>query len=199
MSINNIDYGVIDVTKITLNPSETALRLKTDRGFTSPEIEECLSLIRQNATAKYSCVRVPVFFGDEGMLDLGFCKFKSKDLTKNLTDCKEAFIFAVTMGVGVDRLLQKLSLTSPSKLFTADGLASSLIESACDEAEKLIKKNLKCTPRFSPGYGDLSLEIQPDILNLLNAQRLLGITLNKSLLMTPTKTITAIMGIENEK
>lgn len=50
-------------------------------------------------------------------------------------------------------------------------------------------------PRFSPGYGDLPLALQPDLLNFLNAQRWVGITVGKTLLMSPMKSVTAIMGI----
>ena len=193
MSIHSIGYGVIE-----LNKNEVALRLKTERGFTSPEIEKCLNSLRSCSCVKYSVVKVPVLCGKNGELDLGFGNFCSTDLTKNLRNCNEAFIFAVTIGTGVDRLLKSLSLVSSADLFITDGLASALVESACDEAEKRIKGELICNPRFSPGYGDLSLSVQPGILQLLNAERLLGIKLNESLMMTPTKTITAIMGIKNE-
>ncbi len=198
MSIHSIGYGVIDIENIELNKNEVALRLKTERGFTSPEIEKCLNSLRSCSCVKYSVVKVPVLCGKNGELDLGFGNFCSKDLTKNLRNCNEAFIFAVTIGTGVDRLLKSLSLVSSADLFITDGLASALVESACDEAEKRIKGELICNPRFSPGYGDLSLSVQPGILQLLNAERLLGIKLNESLMMTPTKTITAIMGIKNE-
>lgn len=198
MSIHSIGYGVIDIENIELNKNEVALRLKTERGFTSPEIEKCLNSLRSCSCVKYSVVKVPVLCGKNGELDLGFGNFCSTDLTKNLRNCNEAFIFAVTIGTGVDRLLKSLSLVSSADLFITDGLASALVESACDEAEKRIKGELICNPRFSPGYGDLSLSVQPGILQLLNAERLLGIKLNESLMMTPTKTITAIMGIKNE-
>ncbi len=198
MSIHSIGYGVIDIENIELNKNEVALRLKTERGFTSPEIEKCLNSLRSCSCVKYSVVKVPVLCGKNGELDLGFGNFRSTDLTKNLRNCNEAFIFAVTIGTGVDRLLKSLSLVSSADLFITDGLASALVESACDEAEKRIKGELICNPRFSPGYGDLSLSVQPGILQLLNAERLLGIKLNESLMMTPTKTITAIMGIKNE-
>ena len=198
MSIYNIDYGTLNAVDITINPNEIALRLRTERGFTSPEMEKCLGILLSESCIKYSCARVPVNRGGDGILDLGFGEFLSSDLSKNLRGCDEAFVFAVTVGSGVDRLLKKLSLTSPSELFITDGLASALIESACDEAEKLIKKELKCNPRFSPGYGDLSLTVQPGILKLINGERLLGIKLNENLMMTPVKTITAIMGIKNE-
>lgn len=198
MSIHSIGYGVIDIENIELNKNEVALRLKTERGFTSPEIEKCLNSLRSCSCVKYSVVKVPVLCGKNGELDLGFGNFRSTDLTKNLRNCNEAFIFAVTIGTGADRLLKSLSLVSSADLFITDGLASALVESACDEAEKRIKGELICNPRFSPGYGDLSLSVQPGILQLLNAERLLGIKLNESLMMTPTKTITAIMGIKNE-
>ena len=198
MSTYNINYKTIDINEISLNRNEVALRLKTERGFTSPEIERCLSSLLGCCCVRYSCVKVPVVRGDNGVLDLGFGEFQSRDLTGNLRNCSEAFIFAVTIGSDADRLLKKLSLISPADLFITDGLASALVESACDEAEKRIKGDLVCNPRFSPGYGDLSLSVQPGVLKLLNAERLLGIKLNGSLMMTPTKTITAIMGIKNE-
>ena len=198
MSIYSIDYGTISVSDFELNRNEVALRLKTERGFTSPEIERCLTSLLSCSCVKYSCARVSVIRGDNGSLDLGFGKFQSKDLTKNLQGCKEAFVLAVTIGSEADRLIKKLALISPSDLFITDGLASALVESACDEAERRIKGELICSPRFSPGYGDLPLSVQPGILKLLNAERLLGIKLNENLMMTPTKTITAIMGIKNE-
>ena len=59
----------------------------------------------------------------------------------------------------------------------------------------MIGENKKTKPRFSPGYGDLPIEIQPKILTVLSADKTLGITLNESYLMTPVKSITAIMGV----
>ena len=49
-------------------------------------------------------------------------------------------------------------------------------------------------PRFSPGYGDLSLEVQKEIFSLLDCPRKIGVSLGDSLLMTPSKSVTAIIG-----
>lgn len=196
MNLNQIYYDRIPCEEITLNTNEAAARLRTERGYTSPEIEECLGKIMKEADCRYACIRVPVKRGENYEIDLGFGKFRSEKLSKNLTGCDEAFVFAVTVGIGIDRLLQRLSLTSPALHFTCDALASALAESLCDKVDGIIRGELQCRPRFSPGYGDLPLEIQPGILNMLNAGRLLGITIGKQLLMTPTKSITAIMGIE---
>ena len=47
-------------------------------------------------------------------------------------------------------------------------------------------------------YGDMPLSAQPVLLATLDAQRKLGITLSKSLLMTPTKSVTAVVGLFGE-
>ena len=52
-------------------------------------------------------------------------------------------------------------------------------------------------PRFSPGYGDLPLDFQKEFLKITDASRKLGISLNDSLLMSPSKSVTAIIGIKN--
>ncbi len=193
-----IDYQIIPTEELVLNDGETARRLHTVRGFEMDEIDICLEELKNVVNSKFSAVRVPVKYLGDDALDCGFGEFKSATLIKNLQGCKEAFIFAVTLGLGVDRLLTQLSLVSPSKHFICDALASSMAEAAAEKAEEIIKGNLECRPRFSPGFGDLSLELQPRILELLNAQRLLGITTNKTFLMSPGKSVTAIVGIKNE-
>lgn len=58
--------------------------------------------------------------------------------------------------------------------------------------------DVRLKPRFSAGYGDLPLEVQKDIFRVLDCPRKIGLTLNDSLLMSPTKSVTAIVGIEDE-
>jgi len=193
-----IDYRTIPVEELILNEGETARRLHTARDFEMAEIDECLSELKKVVSCKLAAVRCDVSYLEKDGLDCGFGEFKSATLKKNLQGCKEVFVFAVTLGHGVDRLLTQLSLVSPAKYFITDALASSMAEAAADKADELVKGNVLCRPRFSPGFGDLSLEVQPKILTLLNAQRLLGITTNKSFLMSPGKSVTAIMGIKNE-
>lgn len=193
-----IDYRVIPVSELELNKNEVSARLQTARGSDISLDFKCVSELEQNIVCKYAAVRSTVEFLTENRLNCGFGEVQSSDLIKNLSGCKEIFVFAVTLGVGVDRFLNKLSLTSPANHFIADAFASAYAESAADAAEKLMKGSLKCRPRFSPGYGDLDLSCQGKVLEFVNAQRLLGVTLSRSLLMTPTKTITAIVGIEND-
>ena len=81
-----------------------------------------------------------------------------------------------------------------------DGCGSALVEQGCDEAEREIASRfptLYLTDRFSPGYGDLPLSLQKDLCAALDAQRRLGIYVNESMLMTPQKSVTALIGLSS--
>ena len=64
-------------------------------------------------------------------------------------------------------------------------------------ARQLLRQGKLLGPRrFSPGYGDVPLSLQRDVLAVLDAQRKLGITLSDTFFMTPCKSVTAFVGIE---
>lgn len=192
--MNAINYQCIPVDEIEINPYELAMRLHTEKGFESENITQCLEVLKSVVNCKFSSTRVPVkICGD--IIDCGFGEFKSSTLVKNLKDSREVFIFAVTLGMGVDRLLSRLSALSAAEYFITDALASALAEAAMNEAERRVKGDVLCRPRFSPGFGDLKIEMQPQIIEFLNANKLLGITVNRSYLMSPMKSVTAFMGI----
>ena len=194
--MNSIDYRVIPIEELKINPWEVANRLNVPRDFESVEIDECFEEIKKVVNCKMSAVRASVKrFPDNG-LDLGFGEFTSATLLKNLKDCKEVFVFAATTGIGVDRLLEKLSRISPARHFITDALASAVAEALADKAEEILCEGVSHRPRFSPGFGDLSIELQPRILEFVNANRLLGITMNNAYLMSPVKSVTAFIGIE---
>lgn len=193
--INPIITGKIQADKIKIDEHELALRLKTKIGFENEILNECKAELFKAAECKYAYSEVSVDLLEDSYVNLYVCDTKSKDLYKNLSDCKSAYVFAVSLGIGVDRLLAKLNIASQSKRFITDALASALVESLCDYVNQILSEDKNTKPRFSPGYGDLSLEIQKDILRVLSADKTLGITLNDSLFMTPVKSITAIMGV----
>lgn len=138
-----------------------------------------------------------------GEIDLSFAKTSSKDLKKNLSSCSEIILFAATIGIEVDRLIAKYNVVSPARALIFQALGAERIEDLCDrfnkEIDDLIKKEGGFTkPRFSPGYGDLPLAMQMDIFKVLECPRKIGVSLNESLLMSPSKSVTAIIGISKE-
>lgn len=124
--------------------------------------------------------------------DFGFCRYESKSLRTFLGGDCTVFIFCATVGIGADRLISRYSLTKPSRAVITDGCATAAIECFCD----YICRDIFCTnpqERFSPGYGDLPLEMQKGILNYLDASLNIGLSMTDSYLLTPTKSVTAIV------
>jgi len=137
------------------------------------------------------------FFGEKG-IRFDFGEIESADLRKNLAGCSSAFIFAATSGSGVDRLILKHTKLSPADAMVTDCIASSGIEVFCDKINEEMRKGRVLRPRYSPGYGDVSLCCQSEILSFLDAYRKIGLTLTETYLMTPIKSVTAIVGIVEE-
>jgi cobalamin-dependent methionine synthase I len=130
---------------------------------------------------------------------LGPLRVQSRGLSRHLEGCAEAYLFAATLGAGVDRLMQLYSRTDMPAAVVLQACAAALLESCCDEVQEAIATGLNdgltLRPRFSPGYGDLTLECQLDILRILDAPKKIGLFCTETNMLTPTKSITAIMGV----
>lgn len=108
---------------------------------------------------------------------------------------------AVTLGMDNERALIQAQALSPLEGLMFDACSSSLVEEAACTVSASIEDlareaGFQATKRFSPGYGDLTLDIQPAFLKTLRADSLLGIHVGSSQMMTPTKSITAIIGLK---
>lgn len=195
--MKNGDIKIITAApdEIEINRNELSARLKVDRGYESELLENCKKRLLEVISYKCAYIVADIDLSEENVCDFGFMRINSKNLYKNLNGCQQAFVMAVTTGIGVDRLLMKLNVTSQAEHFVTDGISSAAAESFCDYVSDKMKTGLNCANRFSPGYGDVSIEVQKPLLDRLNASETLGITLNSAYLMTPVKSITAIMGI----
>lgn len=124
----------------------------------------------------------------------------SQNLARCLKGSSQVVIFAATVGLEIDRYIARYQRLSPVKALMAQAYGAERIESLCDTfcdeiQDEVMKEGYCCSTRFSPGYGDLPLETQADIFRLLDCSKQIGISLNQSLLMTPSKSVTAIMGL----
>ncbi len=149
--------------------------------------DELCALITPRAVFAEVCVKFA-----EDVADFGFCKYESRSLRKFLGGDCTAYIFAATLGVGADRLIARYSPILPSRAVVTDGCATASIECFCDYICREIFKTDE-QARFSPGYGDLPLKMQKDILALLDANLKIGLSMTDSYLLTPTKSVTAIV------
>ena len=162
-------------------------------------IDECLYEIEGKLCYNVCYAEFPVNIGDR--VDLGFMSVDSKDLKKNLIGCESVIAFAATVGLEIDRIVARNAVFSQTKALIFDGIGAERIESLCDafnddmKAEKA-REGYSLCPRFSAGYGDFPISAQRDIFAVLDCQRKIGLSLSDSLLMTPKKSVTAIIGVK---
>ena len=157
-----------------------------------PLLEECLSLMEGDLTYKVAFCEI-----DPSELPL----WESRDLSDRLLGCERAVILAATVGLAPDRGLLRYGSREPLRGLLCQAIGAERIEALCEEAslalsEEYGKQGRRLRPRFSPGYGDCPLAWQRMIVERLETPKTLGLTLNGSLTLSPTKSVTAIIGIE---
>lgn len=164
-------------------------------------MEECFRELEQVAAPKYISREYPLKI--EGIqIDMTCLVTESRNLEVNLRGCDSILLFAATLGSQVDVLLRKYETLQISKAVVIQAAAAAMLEEYCDEKNSLLEEEYKkqkryLRPRFSPGYGDFSLECQRAISSALELNKRIGITLTDSLLMVPTKSVTAVIGVSS--
>lgn len=127
---------------------------------------------------------------------------QSQNLRLALRGCDSVILFAATVGLEIDRLMQRYLRLSPTKSLLFQALGAERIEAICDLFCEQLKQdyaavNCSLKPRFSAGYGDFPLEAQKAIFALLNASKAIGVSLTESLMMIPTKSVSALIGVKD--
>lgn len=123
-----------------------------------------------------------------------------RDIGRMLAGCHEVVLLAVTLGAQSERMLLKAQAKSSAEAVLLDAVLSAAIEAVCDAQEaalraKMSAEGLYLTDRFSPGYGDMPIEQTREICAVLAADRTMGLTVSKSGIMIPRKSVTAVMGV----
>lgn len=143
---------------------------------------------------KHSCI-----VDAEGVtLDCGV-RFTSADLARHLKGCSEVLLLAATLGSKVDVAIRRTALESVAEGAAAQAVGAALIESYCDSVQsKADTGALAQRPRFSPGYGDWSLEEQKLLFSVLNCSKNIGLSLTDGMMMAPSKSVTAVIGLSED-
>ena len=117
-----------------------------------------------------------------------------------LAQCDKAVLLACTLGIAFDTRLLAVQARDMAQAVILDACGSAFVECGCDAAEQEIAGRLPgryLTDRFSPGYGDLPLSLQPAICASLDATRRLGVHVTEHFLLNPAKTVTAVIGLSD--
>lgn len=122
-------------------------------------------------------------------------------IRQHLKNCTKAALMAVTLSDAADRMIRTFQITDMAKAVIMDSMASVAVEQACNHLEKTISKDLPemyQTFRFGLGYGDLPIKLQKEFITILNADIIIGLHVNESSMLIPTKSVTAVIGLSPE-
>ena len=177
-------------------------------------VDQCLDQLQSAVTPRYVFRKFEVEHisgageadGADGaeILRIAGTEIRSRALARNLRGCSQAYLMAATLGMGPDRLITRASVSQMSRAVILQAAAAAMIEAWCDEVNRMIireasSQGLHCRPRFSPGYGDFSIDHQRDFAQILRLQKEIGLSLTQTLLMMPSKSVTAVIGLSDEK
>lgn len=191
------------MTLTTINKAEALRYMGQPDGKMSPEMEKllerCEKEILEQSEPKFTYRCFGLEKEEDGITLSGTSlKLIGNDIKNHLKDCTTAILMCATLGIGADRAIKKLSLTDIADGYAADALASAAVEQLCDRAEEEIKKRFPdryFTWRFSPGYGDLPIDIQRRFLEVTDAGKRIGLRISDGGMLIPSKSVTAVVGI----
>ncbi len=192
------------VEEIIIHPAQVLRYLgmggKQPDGQVTELVERCIAEFKTAANYKVCWMTADISVEEAGV-DFGFFYAPGQSLARNLKGCSQAMLFAATTGMQAEQQRRRAAVASPARALVLDAVGTAAIEALCDRfcadrRAKLLGQSLR--PRFSPGYGDLPLELQQELLNCLDSHRKIGLSLSASMMMTPQKSVTAICGIGRE-
>lgn len=176
---------------------------KTPDGQTLRLLEECEAMLLEAARPAYITRCFPIIPREDG---IGFdgcgLSLRGTDIKRHLENCEKAVLLCATIGAGIDRLIRQAQVEDMAKAVVLDSLASVAIEQVCDKLEGQIAEDFPGfykTWRFSPGYGDLPIDVQGDFLSVLDAPRRAGVCLSPGGMLVPVKSVTAVIGLSQNK
>ena len=193
----------MDIT-LTHIPREEVLRYLGCPGTEDPAtlalVEGCSARLLAAARPKWTYRVFDLAVQTDGVrLDCGLL-LPGRDLAAHLRGCSRAALLAATLSAPVDALLRRAQAEDLAAAVALDCCATAAVEAVCDLAEAEIRVRFPgCSfPfRFSPGYGDLPIELQDPMLRLLDAPRRVGLCATDRHILTPRKSVTAVLGISD--
>lgn len=164
-------------------------------------LDDCMDEMRSLTEGRH----VYKFFNiakDNGKIVLKDCliNLEGTGIYKHLETSKTCILMAATLGSEVDTRIRYYEKTDMTRALILDSCASTAIEEVCDRVcsylEKIVgEKGKTLTSRYSPGYGDLPIDIQKSFISALGADKSIGLTASSSNILIPRKSVTAIIGV----
>lgn len=166
-------------------------------------LDECEAKLLAAVRPRYRYRCFAVKREDDGIhLDGTALVLPGKDICNHLKECERAVLMCATLSSDVDRIIRAAQLSDMLSALALDCLADTAVEQLCDKVEWKIKEDFpgyEMTWRYGVGYGDLPISLQREFLTVLNAAKEIGLNATESFILTPRKSVTAVIGLSKGK
>lgn len=186
---------------MTVELAEIARYMRMGRSVPEGALASRMRKLRDEAVAKVRPARIWRRFPlSGGAVDSGGVRLAvSGTLARHVEGCRDVYLVCGTIGADFDAFQRRASVSSGADALIVQALGAALIERLMDSVEDEIRAELNAgetlVERYSPGYGTFPLSAQRELLALLDAPRKVGVSLTDTLLMVPSKSVSAIIGV----
>lgn len=196
----------IDSSNITILQSDIIPLLGNEYGavdsYTEGLIDKCISSCRKCMSPQGGYIKVKALNSDSiSEISIDGVNFKvGKALKKMLAGSEAYAFFLVSAGQGPESLARVLMEKGEFlEGYIVDLVASAIVESIANQVQEEIHQiagedGLKISNRYSPGSCNWHVSEQQKLFKLF-PEHFCGITLSDSSLMSPIKSVSALMGI----
>ena len=187
---------------MTVELAEIARYMRMGRSLPEGELAGRVETLRGESlkTVRTACVWRR-FRIEDGAISSGGLRLEiGGTFARHVSGCHAAYVVCGTIGSGFDAFQRRASVTSGVDALIVQAIGAALVEKLMYSMEVEIRADLaageEMVSRYSPGYGDFPLAAQRILLDLLDAPRMVGVSLTDTLLMVPSKSVSAVIGVK---
>ena len=163
-------------------------------------VDGCIEEVLKTARPRAVFSPILPIEAENGAYSAAGLPLTGEDMRKHLEHCQQVVLLAVTLGAPLDMLIRRAEAVDMARAVVLDAAANVAVEEAAQQAEEEMRGILAgagryLTGRYSPGYGDYPISVQRELLRLTDAGRKIGLSVTPSHIMTPRKSITAVLGV----
>lgn len=165
-------------------------------------IEQCLS--EQKPYGIYAVYPISIEEDEDGrpavFVEGTTLVLRGNSIVEYMRGATYCALMAVTLGLECERRIRQLEARSITDAAVYSCVCSDLIECGADKLEAKVvayaRDHGMCTKeRYSPGFGDFSIEIQSEFIKVLHADKHLGIHVTPASMLIPSKSTTSVIGL----
>ncbi len=185
----------IDRIPVTLDPAETAARLRLDPArAAAASLDELIGLARGLLAPRAAAATACVGTTGEGTVELDGVVFRSAILRKNLDRVHKVFPYIITVGPELE--LAAAAQGDLLRQYCLEEMANAVLDQAAAWLARHLedRHGVRGLASLSPGsLADWPITEQPKLFSLFgDTERIVGVRLTESLLMVPRKSVSGI-------